>query len=303
MSSAEHKNGILEMYREVRVEIDDSPALVCTSPNDLALHVGDDCIVEHDHALDFGKVARIDQRDGDAPSDPHAPRVVRCATLQDQSKAEENSIMSKMAMDKVNARAEKYDMDINILGARYSFDKSVLRVLFSSEDHVNCRELIKELAGDMGVKVVMKQIGVRDEAGMIGGMGPCGRNLCCCSWLTKFDSINVKMAKTQNLSLHPEIISGKCGRLKCCLRYEHDNYRDLARHVPRDGSRVECPDGTGEVVERNILAQKVRIRLEDGRMVGYRVDQVSKARAAVNPPRAEKGEHCEARGSKKGRSG
>jgi cell fate regulator YaaT (PSP1 superfamily) len=120
----------------------------------------------------------------------------------------------------------------------------------------------------------MRQIGVRDEAAMIGGIGTCGRVLCCKSWLQKFESINVKMAKVQRVSLNPSSISGMCGRLKCCLRYEYDQYCDALHGIPRDGTIVETADGKGKVIDQNTLERKVRVRLEDDRVCNYDVDDI-----------------------------
>jgi cell fate regulator YaaT (PSP1 superfamily) len=122
---------------------------------------------------------------------------------------------------------------------------------------------------------------VRDEAGIIGGIGPCGRTLCCCTWLRHFESINVKMAKAQRVSLNPTSMSGSCGRLKCCMRYEYDVYRDLTRGLPRNGSVVECPDGRGMVLGTNILAQRVKVQLDDERIVEYAAGEVKEER--TNP--------------------
>jgi len=157
---------------------------------------------------------------------------------------------------------------------KYSFDRSVLVILFAAEERVDFQEMVKEISDELRTRVEMKQIGIRDEAGITGGLGPCGRNLCCCTWLNNFESINVKMAKIQRLSLNPGAISGMCGRLKCCLLYEYENYRELGRLLPRDGAAVKCPDGKGYVIDKDILAQRVRVRLDDERVLEYGADDV-----------------------------
>jgi cell fate regulator YaaT (PSP1 superfamily) len=201
-------------------------------------------------------------------------QVQRRATLQDQARADENALMSKMAAKTCAQIIAKQELAMRLTRVRYTFDRAILKVLFSAEDRLDIRELVKELGRELHARVAMKQIGVRDEAGMIGGMGSCGRALCCCSWLHHFDSINVKMAKTQGLSLNPAAIGGCCGRLKCCLSYEFQQYRELGRELPELGAPVQCPDGRGTLVEKNILSQRVRLRLGGGRVQEYGVADI-----------------------------
>ena len=262
------------MWRTAYVEIDKGRQLKCYVPPELAIHDGDFCIVETDNVQDFGKVVDLQENESGSVDGGKLPRVLRCATLQDQAKATENALMGKMAMETCQAKAEKYEMKVRLIRVRYSFDRLVLTVLFQAEDRVDYREMVKELAGELVTRIEMKQIGVRDVAGMVGGLGPCGRRLCCASWLRSFESVNVKMAKMQRLSLNPGAISGMCGRLKCCLRYEYDSYEELARGLPREGLRVQCPDGKGCVIDRDILAQRVKVRLNDDRVLEYDVNQV-----------------------------
>jgi len=262
------------MDRMVYIEVDAGSHVKCVSAAELSLHEGDQCVIEADKLLDFGHVVRVDEGGTVLQRDAGVPKVLRRATLQDQAKANENVLMNKMAMKTCIARAEKYNLAMRLLRVRYSFDRSVLMVLFTADDRVDFREMVKDLAGELHVRVEMKQIGVRDEAGIIGGIGPCGRNLCCCTWLSHFESINVKMAKTQRLSLNPTAMSGMCGRLKCCLRYEYDCYRDINKRLPYDGDFVRCPEGTGVVIDKNILEQKIKVRLDDHRIVECASDTV-----------------------------
>jgi len=257
------------MYRTACVEVEGGPRLQCVSPPDLAIHPGDACIVDDGGLLEFGRVASLEDLADETQAARNRSRVLRRATLQDQSKAEENALMSKMGLKTCVAVAAKHDLKVRVIQGRYSFDRGVFRLLFSSEERLDVKDLVKELATELRARVDMKQIGVRDEAGLIGGVGPCGRALCCCTWLHRFESINVKMAKAQGLSLNPSAIGGCCGRLKCCLGYEADVYRELGRGVPAQGSRVECSDGKGCVVERNILEQRVKVRLDDERLLEY----------------------------------
>ena len=222
--------------------------------------------------LEFGKISRIETVAGEA--DEGVPVMVRMATLQDQAKARETALMSKMARESVEKAAEASGHEMRLVRVRYNFDRSVLRILFTAESHLDTRDMVKQLAGELRVRIDMRQIGVRDEAGIIGGMGPCGRQLCCCTWLQHFESVNVRMAKAQRLSLNTGAISGDCGRLKCCLRYEYEQYRELGRHLPRQGTSVETPQGKGRVIGRDILRQRLKVALEDERLVECSVRDV-----------------------------
>ncbi len=238
----------------------------CLSPEGLAIHEGDQCILDNEGVLECGPIVKLHEI-GPRDDAPRLPRLVRRATLQDLSREKETALLSKMAIGACAEAIRKLGLPMRLVDVRYSFDRRVLGILFSAEDRVDFRDLIKELAGQLETRVRMKQIGVRDEAGIIGGLGPCGRMLCCCSWLRRFESINVRMAKTQRISMNPTAIGGMCGRLKCCLRYETDQYQDMDRHLPRDGERVKCPDGIGVVIDKDILRQRVRVKLEDLRVV------------------------------------
>jgi cell fate regulator YaaT (PSP1 superfamily) len=257
------------MARIANVQIDEGLQWKCFSPSDLAIHVGDQCVVKDDSLMEFGRVIDLEDMKDECVGTDKLPKVLRCATLQDQAKADENALMSKMAMETCSTKAGKHNLQMHLARVRYSFDRHVLQVLFHADDRIDFREIVKDLASELHARIEMKQIGVRDEAGIIGGVALCGRKLCCCSWLNNFESINVKMAKTQKLSLNPAAISGMCGRLKCCLRYEFDQYKELSAQIPREGSKVECADGIGCVIDKDILGQRVKVRLEDERILHY----------------------------------
>jgi cell fate regulator YaaT (PSP1 superfamily) len=240
---------------------------------DLTLHEGDQCIVEGDRCLEFGRVTQ-EVQDMDSGVGNDLPRILRRATLQDQAQAKESHVRSNMAAETCRKKAETHELKMRFVSVRFSFDRSRLLVTFTADDRVDFRELVKELVGELRTRVEMRQIGVRDEAGMVGGLGPCGRRMCCCSWLEKFESVNVRMAKEQHLSLNPGAISGMCGRLKCCLRYEVDCYRELNQAVPGQGARVICADGEGQVLDRDLLRQRLKIQLDDERIVVYPASEV-----------------------------
>lgn len=261
------------MNRIAGVEINVGEQIRCLSPEGVSIHIGDKCIIDTGDVLEIGVIAAMtESRDPGAESG--LPKVVRCATLQDQAKSRENDLMSKMAMESCRKRAERLKLNMRLVSVRYSFDRNLLLVQFSAEERVDFRELIKELAAELHTRIEMRQIGVRDEAAMIGGLGTCGRVLCCTSWLQKFESINVKMAKAQRVSLNPGTISGMCGRLKCCLRYEYDQYCDALHGMPRDGTIVETADGKGRVIDQNIMERRVRVRLDDEHVREYDVGDI-----------------------------
>ncbi len=264
------------MERQVIVEFEDGMRQDCRSAIDLALHVGDLCITRYKNAHDYGRVTKLRETPVDDNREGRAPVVIRRATLQDQAKAVENAVHGRMAIATCRRRLTEAEGEMHLLHVRYNFDRTLLIVSFSAEERADFRDLIKTLSQDLSVHIEMRQVGVRDAAGRTGGMGPCGRVLCCHQWLRKFEAINVKMAKKQNISLSSSSISGMCGRLKCCLRYEFDNYRAMDRKVPAVGSMVETPEGQGVVSDRNLLASMVTVQLEDQRMRQFPADSVRK---------------------------
>jgi cell fate regulator YaaT (PSP1 superfamily) len=271
------------MYRDVTVLIDGGGDLNCWCPTDLAIHAGDLCVVGRFDIQEYGRVAKFEERDGPAPGGREVARLMRRATLQDQSKADENALHRKMAMKTCAKVAERMGLQLRLVRGHYSLDRGVLMVEFTSEERLDLREIARQIGEELHARVELKQLGVRDEAGIIGGMGPCGRQLCCSSWIKRFSSINVKMAKIQGLSLNPTAIGGCCGRLKCCLGFENEAYRELSQHVPPVGSIVQCPGGgAGCVRERNLLRQQVRVCMQDGQVLQYRADEVRDARGG-NP--------------------
>ena len=156
---------------------------------------------------------------------------------------------------------DKHGLVMKLIDVEYTFDNSKIIFYFTADGRVDFRELVKDLAGVFKMRIELRQIGVRDEAKMMGGIGSCGRSLCCHSWLADFEPVSIKMAKVQNLSLNPAKISGICGRLMCCLKYENDIYMELRRGMPEPGEKIKTPDGLAKVVDANILENKIRVRL------------------------------------------
>ena len=190
-------------------------------------------------------------------------KVLRIATAQDEKTAEENRKKEKHAFNLCAEKIVEYSLDMQLVSAECAFDGSKILFFFTAEERVDFRELVKALAGVLHTRIELRQIGVRDKAKMVGGLGICGRPFCCASFLDDFQPVSIKMAKTQNLSLSPTKISGTCGRLMCCLKYEQDAYEDLIRNSPRAESFVDTVDGRGTVVDVDLLRQRVKVKLEE----------------------------------------
>lgn len=270
------------MYRALTVVLDDGSLLFGAGSADLAIHAGDWCVLQNGRILEYGRVQTLDERD--APGVPDGmPVALRRATLQDQAKAHENQVHARMALSTCQQKAQAHKLPLKILGVRYSFDRAMLAITFTAEERIDYREFLKDLSGALKTHIDMRQLGVRDAAGRVGGMGGCGRRLCCALWLKRFEAVGVKMAKQQRLALNPTTIGGVCGRLKCCLRYEQEVYRDLARGLPADGDEVQIPEGRGYVVDRDIPRQRVKVRLEDNRVFEHDAASVQVLRSRRRP--------------------
>ena len=189
--------------------------------------------------------------------------VLRHATAEDERTVARNRAEEKRAFDICMQKITEHGLDMQLVSAEYSFDGSKILFFFTADERVDFRELVKNLASVFHTRIELRQIGVRDKAKMVGGLGICGRPFCCASFLDDFQPVSIKMAKTQNLSLNPTKISGTCGRLMCCLKYEQDAYEDLLRTAPKVESFVDTPEGRGTVVEVDLLRQRVKVRMED----------------------------------------
>lgn len=207
------------MFRLLHVDCGDIHLWQCSSPPSLAINKGDECIVQKDSLLEFGRVI-MDSRDS-AVEIKGAPQVLRRATLQDQTVAGENILLSKNAWRICQEKIAGYNLPLRVMKAHYAFDRSRLMITFIAEERVDYRQLVHDLISELHIPVEMNQIGARDAAALCGGMAPCGRIMCCRTWLQKFDKVHVSLAKNQGLPLRPALINGMCGRLKCCLRFEY----------------------------------------------------------------------------------
>ena len=232
-------------------------------PDGKTLQPGDHVIIDTARGSEYGTCAganhRIAQKDVVAP----LRKVLRKANAQDERIAADNRAKEKRAYNICMEKIAEHGLDMLLVSAEVAFDGSKILFYFTADERVDFRELVKNLASIFHTRIELRQIGVRDKAKMVGGLGICGRPFCCASFLDDFQPVSIKMAKTQNLSLNPTKISGTCGRLMCCLKYEQDAYEDLIRTSPKLESFVDTPEGRGTVVEIDLLRQRVKVRMED----------------------------------------
>ncbi|MBE6573894.1 MAG: stage 0 sporulation protein [Ruminococcaceae bacterium] len=231
-------------------------------PEGLKLKQGQSVIVKTARGLEYGTTA-IANRVVDKNTLVLPLRsVVRVATKSDEQQHEANVDSEKEAFKICQQKIAEHKLDMKLVDVEYTFDNNKLLFYFTSEGRVDFRELVKDLASIFKTRIELRQIGIRDETKLMGGLGVCGRPFCCKSFLSEFAQVSIKMAKEQNLSLNSTKISGACGKLMCCLRYEHETYEDAIKRTPKVDSRVTTPDGEGIVVETNPLAGLVRVRLD-----------------------------------------
>ena len=232
-------------------------------PNGIACKAGDHVIIDTARGPEFGTCVsgnhRIAMRDVVAPLRP----VLRKTTAHDEKVIQENRAKEKQAYEVCMKKIDEHGLDMQLVSAEYAFDGSKILFFFTADERVDFRELVKNLASMFHTRIELRQIGVRDKAKMVGGLGICGLPFCCASFLDDFQPVSIKMAKTQNLSLNPTKISGTCGRLMCCLKYEQDAYEDLIRTSPKLDSFVDTPEGRGTVIELDLLRQRVKVRMEE----------------------------------------
>lgn len=248
-------------------------------PDGLEIEHGAPVVVETARGLEYG-VAELSNREvSDADIVQPLKKVVRIATEDDSYQEEQNKIREQEAFGIFIEKAKAHNLVMKLVEVELTFDLNKIIFYFTADGRVDFRELVKELASIFRMRIELRQIGVRDEAKILNGMGICGRTLCCATFLGEFQPVSIKMAKEQNLPLNPTKISGICGRLMCCLKYEEDTYEELNRNLPNEGDRVRTPDGDGEVLAVNVLRQTVKVavrkREQDPINVGfYSVDEV-----------------------------
>ena len=256
-------NNLPEQVEVVDIQFRPGQKIYYFDPDGVSYQTGDHVIIDTARGAEYGTCAganhRIAQKDVVAP----LRKVLRKANAQDERIAADNRAKEKRAYNICMEKIAEHGLDMQLVSAEVAFDGSKILFYFTADERVDFRELVKNLASIFHTRIELRQIGVRDKAKMVGGLGICGRPFCCASFLDDFQPVSIKMAKTQNLSLNPTKISGTCGRLMCCLKYEQDAYEDLIRTSPKLESFVDTPEGRGTVVEIDLLRQRVKVRMED----------------------------------------
>ena len=245
---------------------------------------GDAVVVETSRGIELGEVVTGAREVPDEQIVPPLKQVVRVATAEDIARAENNAAREKEAYVICQEKILQHKLEMKLVDVEYTFDNSKIIFYFTANGRVDFRELVKDLASVFKMRIELRQIGVRDEAKMMGGLGSCGRPICCGAFLGDFQPVSIKMAKEQNLSLNPTKISGQCGRLMCCLKYEQAYYESALKKLPKVGREVITPDGSGIITEINVIREKVRVRMQlpDGTfdVREYGLEEVSKPNSA-----------------------
>ena len=233
------------------------------APGRLRLHIGDEVIVETSRGMEFGRVTIPNTTVPASEITPPLRLVTRLASDSDRARNAKNRELEAEAVKICRDKVERHKLEMNLISAEYTFDNSKLLFYFTAEGRVDFRELVKDLASVFHTRIELRQVGIRDEAKILGGLGVCGRPFCCSTFLPDFVQVSIKMAKEQNFSLNSAKISGACGRLMCCLRYEHETYEEALAKTPPNGALVDTPAGVGVVIETRPLLSLAKVRLEE----------------------------------------
>ncbi|MFU2418647.1 PSP1 domain-containing protein [Peptacetobacter sp.] len=279
------------MIKIVGVRFKKAGKIYYFDPAGLDIEVNQDVIVETARGLEFGHVVvggkEISEEELVSPLKP----IIRIATEEDKKVYDENKEKAKDTFVLCQEKIKEHGLTMCLIDCEYTFDRNKLIFYFTAEGRIDFRELVKDLASIFKTRIELRQIGVRDEAKSIGGLGPCGRKLCCSAWLGDFQPVSIKMAKDQSLSLNPTKISGICGRLFCCLKYEHDVYAEALEKLPVVGALVQTAEGKGKVIEVNPLLEQVRVEFQDKTIRVYLKDDVQTLK---EPRRERNGEYIDA---------
>lgn len=256
-------------------------------PDNIDIKKDDYVIVETARGIEFGHAVVGIKQISEEEIVPPLKKVLRVATEEDIAVNKENIKKEKEAFETCLRKIEGHNLDMKLIDVEYTFDNNKVIFYFTADGRVDFRELVKDLAAIFKTRIELRQIGVRDESKMIGGLGPCGRTLCCSTFLGEFAPVSIKMAKEQSLSLNPTKISGICGRLMCCLKYEHEMYEKILERLPSVGSIVMTPNGKGVVVETNTLLEvaKVKVKLPDDSedIIPFVIDEIKEVEKPVEP--------------------
>ena len=263
------------MIEVIGVRFREAGKIYYFDPNEFEITLDDYVIVETVRGVEFGKVVIVNKLVEMDDVVLPLKKVKRIATEIDVDNVNENEQLAKRALQVCTTKINEHQLDMNLVDVEYTFDRNKIIFYFTAEGRIDFRNLVKDLAAEFKTRIELRQIGVRDEAKLLGGIGPCGRMLCCSTFLGDFDPVSIKMAKDQSLSLNPAKISGLCGRLMCCLKYENDHYEDVKRQLPDLGDRITTTYGKGKVVGLNLLEALVEIKLhEDETIIEYTLDEL-----------------------------
>lgn len=251
------------MVKTVGIQFQNNGKIYYFNACDLMMKPGDYVVADTVKGLDLGEVV-IGIREVEESANAPMRKIVRIATPQDIQHSTENREKEREAYQTCQKKIAEHQLDMKLVSVEYAFDNSKILFYFTANGRVDFRSLVKDLASVFKMRIELRQIGVRDEAKMLGGLGPCGRPICCGAFLDEFQPVSIKMAKEQNLSLNPTKISGVCGRLMCCLKYEQDHYEQTRKKMPKAGKEVSTPAGTGIVSDLNILKETVSVRITTG---------------------------------------
>ncbi|OZI12139.1 stage 0 sporulation protein [Bacillaceae bacterium SAS-127] len=264
------------MYDVVGVRFKKAGKIYYFDPVELKIEKNDHVIVETVRGVEHGQVVvgmkKVEEEDIVLP----LKKVIRIADQKDHLIVEENKLAAEEAFEVCCGKITEHKLDMKLVDVEYTFDRNKVIFYFTADGRVDFRELVKDLAAIFRTRIELRQIGVRDEAKMLGGIGPCGRMLCCSTFLGDFEPVSIKMAKDQNLSLNPTKISGLCGRLMCCLKYENDEYEAAKEILPDVGEKVNTPHGFGKVVGLNILERVLQVEVfEQERVLEFTMEEIT----------------------------
>jgi len=284
------------MQTVARIRMPENGIFVCRVSPALSLMPGDTCQVELDYGLDLGVVLELFGINENPNDNEKAPafRVVRKKADDDEKHLEENAALAEKAKHAFALSVSREKGNVKLLHTRFSYGRERFFIRYVAQVPVDLRRFIGQLQRDFKTHVDLWQVGVRDEAALIGCIGPCGRSVCCCSWQRQFQPVNVRMAKAQEMSLNPVSINGSCGRLKCCLRFEYEQYRDAGEHLPESGSVVSCAEYEnveGLVVGRDVMRGRLTVRTRDGRFLTVAAASIAVVLAARSDEAGKENHH------------
>lgn len=238
------------------------------------LEKGDSVIVETDHGLGFGTIVTTPTGYEEEHVDPPLKRVCRTANEDDFRQREKDIALQDESYRFCNEQIQKLGLEMHLFSVESTFNSSKLTFFFTAEGRVDFRELVKILVKKYRIRIEMRQVGIRNQAKMTGGLGKCGREICCASHLNRFEPVSIRMAKNQGLALNPTKISGLCGRLMCCLTFENGTYQDLKKKAPKIGKTIRIEGREGKIIRQNVICNRVAVRFEDGTEVEKQMDDI-----------------------------